>query len=195
MAAQVLVGDNDDPDFVALLNSLLRGILTRHAPKDLWIIQIDNWFDHRWLQFSGIGIVAFEFPAFMNRYDAALDEFCQDKVTFPPFTPNRVLGQCSYVRVGSEYKEIASPTLPHPTEKRQSGMNLQRRVQDFSCSACFIWYSSNTLVNGRGSVMVYSVESKRVDTWFAAFNRNDRWRLKATKGASRDHVQQLFETA
>ena len=83
--------------------------------------------------------------AFTGRYDAALDEFYQDKTTFPPFAPDRVLGQWSYVRVGSEYKEIPLPHLPHPTENRRSEMNLQRRVQDCGPSACFLWYTSNTV--------------------------------------------------
>ncbi len=42
--------------------------------------------------------------------------------------------------------------------------------------------------------MVYSVEGERVDTWFAAFNRNDRWQLLATKGAGRDYVERLCAT-
>jgi hypothetical protein len=195
MTVQLSVGGTDDPAFVCLVNSVLRGILASHAPAKVWVIQIDNWFDHRWLQFSGIGIVDFQWPAFTGRYDAALDEFYQDKTTFPPFAPNRVLSQWSYVRVGSEYKEIPLPHLPHPTEDRRSEMNLQRRVQDCGPSACFLWYSSNTVSNGRGSVMVYSVEGERVDTWFAGFNRNDRWKLHATKGAGRDYVERLCATA
>jgi hypothetical protein len=195
MTVQLSVGGTDDPAFVCLVNSVLRGILASHAPAKVWVIQIDNWFDHRWLQFSGKGIVDFQWPAFTGKYDAALDEFYRDKTTFPPFAPNRVLGQWSYVRVGSEYTEIPLPHLPHPTENRRSEMNLQRRVQDCGPSACFLWYSSNTVTNGRGSVMVYSVEGERVDTWFAAFNRNDRWKLHATKGAGRDYVERLCATA
>jgi hypothetical protein len=194
VTVQVSVGHTDDPDFVDLLNSLLQGLLAGCAPREVWIIRIDNWFDQKWLEFSGKGIVAFEFPAFMDRYDAALDEFHQDKVTFPPFAPNRVLGQWSYVRDGSEYKEVPLPALPHSTEKRRSERNLHRRVQHFSPSVCFVWYSSNTLSNGRGSVMVYTVEAEQVNTWFAAFNRDTQWRLQATKGANREYVERLCAT-
>jgi hypothetical protein len=194
VTVQVSVGHTDDPDFVDLLNSLLRGVLAACAPKEVWIIQIDNWFDHRWLEFSGIGVVDFQFHGLMGRYDAALDEFHQDKVTFPPFAPNKVLGQWSYVGDGSEYKEVPLPALPHATEKRRSKRNLHRRVQDFSPSACFLWYSSNTVSNGRGSVMVYTVEAEQVNTWFAAFNRDNRWRLQATKGAGREYVERLCAT-
>src|SRR6185437_17047648 len=100
MTIKIAAGETDDPYFIELLNRLTSGLIHRSVPAALWIIQIDNWFDHKWLRFSGIGTVDYQFPAFMNRYDAALDEFYQDKVTFPPFTPNRVIGQWSFIRVG-----------------------------------------------------------------------------------------------
>jgi hypothetical protein len=189
---QVAGGETDDPLFITLLNSLLRGLITKGTPEELWIIQIDNWFDHKWLRFSGIGVRDFKFPAFMGRSDAALDGFYQDKVTFPPFTPNRVLGQWSFVRVNGDYSEVPLRMLPHPIEKQLSETNLHRRVEGFSRSACFVWYSGRTLANGRASVMVYSVAGDRVEAWFAGFNRQQEWRLHSTKGASRDDVEQLL---
>jgi hypothetical protein len=194
MPLEIVAGKTDDPQFISVLNSLVRGLIKKGAPKEVWLIQIDNWFDHKWLRFSGIGKVPFRFPAFMKRDDGALDEFHQDRVTFPPFTPNRVLGQWSYVRVRDHYTEAPLRVLPHPCEKQPSETNLHRRVQDFSGSACFVWYSAKTLANGRGSVMVYAIVGDRVDTWFAAFGRKQEWKLKATKGTSRDDVQQLLST-
>jgi hypothetical protein len=194
MPIKVATGETDDPDFIALLNSLVRGLIEENKPQELWIIQIDNWFDEKWMRFSGKGAVDFQFPSFMNRFDGALDEFYQDKVTFPPFNPNRVLGQWSFVRVDGRYAEAPLRALPHPSEKRPGGTNLHRRVEAFSRSACFVWYSAKTLANGRASVMVYSVAADRVETWFAAFNRKQGWKLQATKGANRDNVQQLLNT-
>jgi hypothetical protein len=194
MPSQVAAGVTDDPEFITLLNSLVRGLAEKDKPQELWIIQIDNWFDHKWLRFSGIGIVPFQFPAFMKRDDGALDEFYQDKVTFPPFTPNRVLAQWSFVRIDDDYAEAPLRVLPHPSEKQPSETNLHRRIEDFSRSASFVWYSTNTLANGRASVMVYSVVGDRVETWFAAFKRQQGWSLDATKGASRDEVQELLNT-
>jgi hypothetical protein len=118
MPMQIAAGETDDPQFITLLNSLMRGLIREDTPQELWIIQIDNWFDHKWLRFSGIGTVDFQFPAFMNRYDAALEEFYQGKLTFPPFTPNRVLGQWSFVRIDDHYAEAPLRVLPHPSEKR-----------------------------------------------------------------------------
>jgi len=54
MKTQVAVGETDDPGFIAVLNSLVQGLISNRAPEQLWIIQIDNWFDHKWLRFSGM---------------------------------------------------------------------------------------------------------------------------------------------
>ena len=194
MFMKLPVGDTEDADFVGLLNSLVGGIVKSEKPEGIWIIQIDNWFDHRWLRFSGVGSVEFRFPAFMNRDDAALNEFFQDKVTFPPFPPNRIIAQWSFARVGEKYVEVPS-RVPHRSEKQRSVANLQKRVQDFSRSASFVWYSGNTVANGQGSVMVYNVVRGEVQCWFAAFKRQQDWKLHATKGARREDVERLMSTA
>lgn len=192
MSTEVAAGDMDDPYFIAPLNALIRGLVERKAPDEIWIIEIDNWFDHKWLRFSGIGIVDFNWHGAANRFDAALDEFHQDKVTFPPFTPNRIVSQWSFQRIGDQYAEVPMPRLPHPSEKQSSGANLLRRVQDFCRSACFVWYSGNTVANGRGSVMVYDLSAEHVDCWFASFHRRDEWKLQATKGVDREVVERLM---
>ncbi|MGO9492946.1 MAG: hypothetical protein ACLPZY_11725 [Terracidiphilus sp.] len=192
MAAEILPGITDDNDFIKLLNSMLGRLLVQESPKQLWIIQIDNWFDHKWLRFSGKGAVDFQFPEYMNRFDGALEEFYQDKITFPPFNPNRVLGQWSYVRQEDGYQEFPLPMLPHSTDRPHASPNLHRRIQDIISSGCFVWYSANTLSNGRASVMVYTVNSDTSECWFAAFGRNETWTLGATKGINRGLVLKLL---
>lgn len=190
---KIKLGDTDDPYFITLLDSLVGRLVMGESPKGLWIIQIDNWFDDKWLRFSGNGSVDFQFAAFLNWYDAAHDEFYQDKVTFPPFNPNRVMCQWSFARAGDAYVEVPS-SVPHRSEKQPSRTNLQKRVQDFARSACFVWYSTNTVMNGRGSVMVYNVTGDRVECWFAAFARRQQheWKLHKTKGISREDVEELM---
>lgn len=192
MAEQIGVGEADDPRFIELLNSVLRGVFESSKPEQVWLIQIDNWFDHKWLNFSGIGVVDFPLPALGVGENGALDEFRQEERTFPPFTPNRVLGQWSYVREGDHYAEAPLARLPHPSDRKSSERNLQRRVQDFAKSGAFIWYSTNTVANGRGSLMVYTVENRKVDSWFASFVRNEDWKMQSTKGVSREVLQQFL---
>ncbi len=191
MPIEVSVGETDDPYFIEVVNAIVRGLASRSIPDELWIIKIDNWFDHKWLRFSGIGVVDFNWGG-ANRFEAALDEFYQSKVTFPPFNPNRIVGQWSFLKAGDRYVESPLIELPHRTVKQPSEANLLRRVQEFTKSACFVWYSGNTVVNGRGSVMVYELSRNEVDCWFASFNRRDAWKLQATKGASREDVDRLM---
>ena len=100
----------------------MQGLISNRAPEELWIIQIDNWFDHKWLRFSGMGGVAspFRVGGLVTPYDSVKVEFYQDKVTFPPFTPNRVLGQWSYTRIGDDYREAPFPALPHSSKRQHS---------------------------------------------------------------------------
>jgi hypothetical protein len=69
--------ETDDSVFTDILYAVVDGIVAQLQPKELYVTATDSWFDHKWLRFSGIGAVPFEFPAFMNRADAALDEFRQ----------------------------------------------------------------------------------------------------------------------
>ncbi len=92
MAVAISSGLTDDNDFIDLLNSLLNGLLVQQAPEQLWVVQIDNWFDHKWLRYSGNGSTGSKFPVdwtspLMDRFDCVKAEFWQDKLTFPPFAP------------------------------------------------------------------------------------------------------------
>jgi hypothetical protein len=73
-------------------------------------------------------------------------------------------------------------------------MNLTNRIQDFSSSALFVWYSSNTVASGRGSVMIYKVLHGAVDCWFVSFSRTSEWKLAATKGVSQHAIQTFLTT-
>src|SRR5215831_8347025 len=130
MPIEMLARETDDPGFIEMLNSILRGLIADHTPEQFWVIQIDNWFDHKWLGFSGMGLNASNIP--LSRYDTVKAESYQEKVTFPPFTPNRVLGQFSFVRVSDGYIESALPALPHGDKRKHSEENLRRRIQDFT---------------------------------------------------------------
>ncbi|MGA8366894.1 MAG: hypothetical protein ACLQMT_01675 [Candidatus Acidiferrales bacterium] len=179
---------NDDSQFVRLLQNVVEGILAEAESDDLYVVTIDNWFDHKWLKFSGIGVVPFEFPAFMNREDA-LGEFHQDNVTLPPFSPKRVVCQSHFHKQGAAYIETDRPILIHGQERQRSEENLNRRIESVSESGTFVWYSSNTVVNARASIMAYTTKKAQVEAWFAAFRNVNGWKLHLTKGINRDRVQ------
>ena len=199
MPVKVPSGPSDDNDFVAMIQTIVTGFLKRHPAEQVWIIHIDNWFDHKWMGFSGNGAMANWMFAgspsadqFAIRLDSVKIEFSQRNLTFPPFSPGRVLGQWSYLKSGEDYAEFPLPEIPHGTEKVRSGTNLHRRIADFSKAACFVWFSGNTIANDRGSLMVYSIHHSQTATWFAAFNRKNGWKLTRTKGVETETVQRLI---
>jgi hypothetical protein len=184
----------DDLKFTDILYAIVDGTLARHQLKELYVTAIDNWFDHQWLRFSGIGVVPFEFPSFMNMADAALDEFSQSKVTLPPFSSKRIIRQSYFRRDGrtSVYVKQEKRTPLHKKQRESSSKNLQRRIQDISDSGLFVWYSSNTLSQERASIMAYSVKNDEIETWFASFRRTAHWKLHLTKGIDRECIQELM---
>lgn len=190
MTAAIPSGLTDDNDFIELLNSMLSRLLEELAPEKLWVIQIDNWFDHKWLRYSGNGAVASNIP--MDRFASVKVEFHQDKLTFPPFAPSRVMGQWSFTRAGESYVEAPLLQMPHSTERRSSNSNLHRRAETADGSVLFVWYAGNTLKNGRGSVMVYSISESEPVCWFASFGRDKAWSLQLTKNVEREYVLGLL---
>jgi len=202
MPVHIQSGLTDDNDFIKLVRTIVNGVLTRQSPDQVWIIHINNWFDHKWLRFSGYGGEASwmfsgspgpaRLDSLASRFDRVKGAFFKTKTTFPPFTPERVLGQWSFEKSGDEYVEFALPRVPHEAAKSHSETNLNRRLTHFSQSAVFVWYSANTLANGRGSLMVYSVSGTTDDCWFASFHRNLTWSLAKTKSISREKVLLLI---
>jgi hypothetical protein len=103
MAISIPSGLTDDNDFVYLVSALLNALPVEQSPEQLWVIQIDNWFDHKWLRYSGSGSVASPFPtnwnsSFMDRFTSVKEQFWQDKLTFPPFAPDRVVSHSTSSR-------------------------------------------------------------------------------------------------
>ena len=84
--------------------------LARSSKAD--VSGILNW---QWLRFSGIGRVPFDG---MLSIHTALDEFRQDQLTFPPFTPNRLVTQ-HYFNRGPEgqFHEQPPVRLVHRTTR------------------------------------------------------------------------------
>ena len=184
---------NDDPAFLACLDQIISGVIARSRPEEVYIIRIDNWFGHKWLTFSGIGRVHFDDSGLLGR-DVALGEFHADRVTFPPFNPKRVRSQVYFCSTTKGYYEEQAPArLIHRPKRQHSSQNLDHRVVDFSDAGVFIWFSSETAGNSRGSVMAYSVNGTDVSTWFASFSRDDKWRINRVKGISRNDVESMVQ--
>ena len=189
MSITINPSPTDDPSFVALVERIVGRLDEYNEPAEVFIIEIKNWFDHKWLKFSGIGRVPFDHFA-SSHSQTALDEFFQDKITFPPFTPNRILNQCLWTHRVSGRR--------HPVHRKKlwqhSSWNLHKRVSQFASSALFVWFSSGTLSNDRASLMVYKVDGKAVDAWYASLRKATNWKLDRTKCIEREAVELLMGT-
>ncbi len=72
-------GDNHDPSFIALVRQICVGLLRGAVPHDVFLVQIDNWFDHKWL----------DRRVWNQESDEALDEH----TPIPMFNPPRVVAE------------------------------------------------------------------------------------------------------
>jgi len=182
---------NDDPDFVGLVSRACSAELETKAAQEVFLVRIDNWFDAKWLNFSGKARVAFGWHTGMSYSpDTALDEFRQSKKTFPPFSPNRVIAEYCFIRdEDGTYSPCVGPLLIHSPVRARSSRNLHRRIATFSGSSLFVWFSSKTKINGRGSLMIYRANGTRVTSWYSSFSKENEWRLLRTEGIGREQLR------
>jgi hypothetical protein len=181
--------DGDDRRFLEIVGRIVAVI--PEAIRDIWIVRIDNWFDHKWLRFSGIGRVPFEHHR-PSHPGVALDEFSQDQLTFPPFSPSRIVRQDLWTSGDTD----GSADVVHPRVRQHSANNLHRRVAQFSDSMVAMWFSSRTEDNRQGSVMQYTSQNGILDAWYLSFRLQDsRWQVYRSKGLPRERAEAFMVDA
>ena len=171
---------DDDPEFVKLVSRLISGAVAIHQVPGVRVYMIDNWFDHKWLGFSGKALGAIGVWA--------------NPETIPPFVSNRVVQQWRYEHdeLGDGYHLIDNGRDIH--RQGSSAANLQRRVRQIVPASALFWFSGNTSVNGRGSLMAYLPVEHDHWPWFLAFVRNGDWKINRRKDIHQNEVR-LFEEA
>ena len=199
MIVNIPYEDGDDKKFLLGINSLVAALTSEINPDDVYVVRIKKWFDHKWLRYSGMGVV--DFPrgrvGFGGTFGAvsSLDEHFQDKLTFPPFNPNQVGIQGYWTRKDDgTYVGVDKPRWIYKRELAHSSDNLHRRVESFSDSGLFVWFSSYTEKNGHGCIMVYTVKDGNVETWYASLSDRTGWGIEKVKGIEKEWVQQWFPT-
>ena len=181
----------DDDRFIASINHLLGQIASRHRPRTVAVVRVKNWFDHKWLRFSGKGRVAIDEDP--GTCDTALAAFFSEKLTFPPFTPSRIeREQLFLAHEDGGYEGVPLEHALHPSERRHSVRNLRRRVADGDDSAFYIWYSSNSRVNARGCAMVYSQLDDETGSWYCSVCASPEWKVDRCKGISKSAAGELL---
>ncbi len=151
---------SDDPAFVRLIASILDSAVAESTPDIVTVIQIKNWFDQKWLNFSGKVLGAFG--------------IWKSELTVPPFHPNRVISQTVSRLTDGQYEEFEAPPL-HVLQP--SSANLSRKMRHQTESGVFAWWTSNTVENDQGSLMVYTQIEDESFTWFLGFQKIDDWKI------------------
>ena len=161
---------DSDSTFTPFVERALNNAVESSHPNEVYVVQVDGWFDYKWQQFSGT--VMHEIAVWRNN------------LTLPPFHPSRILSE-RYFRLRPDLKLYAVASAKPLHINQPSGANLQRSIRDISSSGIFVWYSQISKDSDRASLMLYSVDAGEASGWYAGFARKDEWRLAQVKGTSR----------
>jgi len=187
-SGKIKTGEDDAVEFIQQVNSILESLVDDLDIGEVVFVKIKNWFGPKWLNYSGKSIV--HFPGIIHLdsgREESLESVWLKAITIPPFNPNRILSS-RYVRVedtGNKRIESTAHGYRRSTETRR------HLVQDYTKDGILLWYSSNTLVNQKGSLKIYISQNDQVKTWYAQFENIGRWRITKTKGINMDELHFL----
>lgn len=169
---------NDDASFLALTNRITDRLIQQVHPANVFLVRTDHWFDHKWLGFSGkvLGAVAIS----------------NNRLTIPPFVPNRVVSQEVYELNEStgSYGHTEAPLL-HIVQTSKN--NLTRFIDRLTKSGVFVWFSGDTQLTNTGSIMVYVVANDSQSSWYASFQRTGNWEIVKVSGLSKSELMHLAD--
>ncbi len=166
--------------FRAWVGRIIGGSVTVSKPAAVHLVEIDHWFDQKWLEFSGKAFGA------LGVWRAS--------VTVPPFHPNRVRAERHYRAVGdSDY--VLVPDGPRLHREQTSSQNLQRRISLLAPDAACYWYSGDGATVGRGALMGYVPVGQELSTWYVGAKLDgSRWSPVTLVGTTSVELAALEES-
>jgi hypothetical protein len=164
---QIIPDPNDASDFVAIVNQITSGLLDRDAPSSLILIKVNNWFGFKWRNFSGKGL--------------GVVPVWKHNLTVPPFVPSRIVSQRRFA--APLYEEIDCGEPVHLRLPSREAM--KRPIAEVAPGAAFVWFSGNSKITGRGSLMAYLPGKDSYSSWYAGFSHRERWAVEKTQGIKR----------
>ncbi|WP_179019271.1 hypothetical protein [Winogradskyella forsetii] len=179
--------NTDDHGFKEIVESIIRNLILSLHPKEIAIVRIKNWFDHKWLNYSGKAIYKNETGT--NAMIPLVSEPCWSKeITIPPFNPNRVLSETIYRLYETENPKFEE--LLHVSQN--SNDNVKRIISELTKNGICIWISSNSETNKQGSVMVYQIQNSEVITWYLNIEDKNGWKITKSKGIDKNTIQSML---
>ena len=168
---KLVKSENDHQEFIEKAEKLIHVTINDFKPEEVFIIQVDNWFDKKWLSFSGKSMGAISVWNY--------DEYSK----VPPFNPNRIVTQKYYQKDEKDkYLEEKSPYEVHV--KQNSEDNLRKAIVQLSKSALFVWYSGGTSKNSFGSLMIYPVLDDYCEPFYIGFEKRNSWEIVSAPGSN-----------
>lgn len=168
--------EHDDPTFIEIVERIINRLVASERPRDVYLVQIDNWFGKRWRGWpAGLASMV----------------WCKmfDSLRLPPFHPHRVLSQCRHQQLDPDQENYSEA---QPVDLHQWYRERHRGIRDFSRSGLFVWFSSNTNRNDRASLMAYHIDNDQEKNWYAEFIKRKRWKLGLAEGIANEQVQRLI---
>ena len=174
--------EGDAAEFVEIVQSLAMGVVCEQQPKRLYVVRIDNWFGPKWLNFAGTFTVGKHASIGVHK----------KRLHVPPFVPSRVVSE--RVFAVPDFAEIALPAPLHID--CPSKIALTRQIENFGKNAVFIWFSSESEAQQRGSVMIYStaafaISAKNLGFYVGFAHKDGSWQPSMLRGISRTELDGL----
>jgi len=180
----------DDPEFLEIVEFFAWRV-SNFKPDDLFVIRVDNWFDRKWLGFSGktmstlMFVIADEDPSIPDPRPVWKGPGGR-AATLPPFVPNRIVRETHLKAADGWVSRTSQPERVHSLEKTPSEANLDRAILGSFTNAWFIWFSSRSEANGRGTIMFYRVRDGSTGGFWSSYLRKDRWQVDRTVNFDRE---------
>jgi len=183
---EIKIESGDANDFIIDLNKIVGRLIDKKEINEVCLIRIKNWFDHKWLNYSGKSVI--EFRGGGGLIDSSLNNEWREKITVPPFNPNRVLSEL-FFRIEPTDNKMFEKNLH---KKKDSNENIHNRISAYTKSGMFVWYSSNTEINQKGSLMIYIVQGDNIKTFYVSFVNNNGWNINQTKNISVTELENIL---
>jgi hypothetical protein len=152
---ELIPGEGVDVEFLALVQRIVNGALDALDVREVFLVHVDNWFDHKWL-------------GWRSRSEGELG--------VPSFDPNRVRSENRFIRDENGMEWTAAALREELHRFRPGRSSLKLPLDRFSKSAAFIWYSGNSVTNRAGSLMLYLSGAERY-SWYASFVKDEQWKV------------------
>ncbi|PCJ64887.1 MAG: hypothetical protein COA58_11480 [Bacteroidetes bacterium] len=169
--------DNDNPNFILNCEKIIQNRIELWKPNDVFVNRIDNWFDEKWMKFSG---------TIMSELS-----IWKGETTIPPFHPNRIESSDFYQKAAEQYMKKENLKTLHIYQESKN--NLKRYLSEFTNDGLFIWYSGNSKVNDLGTLMCYLVTKSECQPFFITLSKKNEWNVSQTKGILRKEIQTIIE--